>query len=71
MKKIMNRIQLPTPKFFCRLRNLGLTAAAVGAAVIASPVALPAVLIKIAGYLAVAGSVAGSVSQVAVKGEEE
>ena len=71
MKKMINRWQLPTPRFFCKLRNIGLSAAAIGAAIIASPVALPAILLKIAGYLTVAGSVTGTVSQAAVTNEED
>ena len=60
-----------TPKFFRKLRNTGLTLAAVGAAIITAPIALPAILIKAAGYIAVAGSVASAVSQTAVKHERE
>ncbi len=64
-------MQRPTPKFFQKVRNVGLSLAAIGASILAAPVALPAVLLKIAGYLAVAGSVAGTVSQAAVKNENE
>ena len=67
--KLTQRVKSPTPKFFKKVRNIGLALAAVSASIIAAPVALPAVLIKIAGYLAVAGGVAGTVSQTAVKGE--
>jgi len=62
-------MQEPTPKFFQKMRNIGLALGAIGAAILASPVALPALLIKIAGYLVVAGTVAGAVSQTAVKAE--
>ena len=61
----------PTPRFFQKLRNVAIAAAAIGATLIASPVALPAIVLKIAGYLTVAGSVAGGVSQAAVTNEEE
>lgn len=67
--KIARRLKAPTPIFFKKLRNIGLTLAAVSASVLAAPVALPAVVLKIAGYIAVAGTVAGTVSQSAVKGE--
>ena len=67
--KLAQRVQSPTPKFFKKVRNIGLALAAVSAAIFASPVALPAVLIKVAGYLAVAGGVAGTVSQTAVEEE--
>jgi hypothetical protein len=67
--KLSERIQSPTPKFFKKLRNIGLILAAVSTTIIAAPVALPAVVIQIAGYLAVASSVASAVSQTAVEGE--
>ena len=60
-----------TPKFFRKVRNTGLTLAAVGAAIFTAPVALPAILVKVAGYLAVAGAVTSAVSQTAVKHERE
>jgi hypothetical protein len=71
MNKVMNRMLRPTPRFFKKLRNIALSAAAIGAAIIAAPVSLPAIVIKIAGYLTVAGSVACGVSQSAVTNEEE
>jgi hypothetical protein len=61
----------PTPKFFKKLRNIGLAIATIGATILAAPVALPAIVVKIGGYLAVAGSVMSGVSQVTVKKEEE
>lgn len=67
--KIKQRIKSPTPPFFKKIRNWGLTFAAVGTTVLAAPVALPAVVLKVAGYLAVAGTVASGISQTAVKGE--
>ncbi len=66
---IMKRAQKPTPKFFRKLRNIGLSVAAIGASIVAAPVALPAILIKVAGYLTVAGTVMSGVSQVSVKNE--
>ena len=55
---LQERVKSPTPKFFKKVRNIGLVLAAISATIIASPIALPAVVIQIAGYLAVAGSVA-------------
>ena len=60
-----------TPRFFRKVRNTGLTLAAIGTAIVAAPVALPAILIKLAGYLAVAGAVTSAVSQTAVKHERQ
>lgn len=69
MSEIVKRVKSPTPKFFKKLRNIGLVLATVATTVVAAPVALPAIVIKIAGYLAVAGGIAGAVSQTAVEGE--
>ena len=69
MNQLIDRIQSPTPKFFKKLRNIGLVLATVAGTIVAAPVALPAVIIKIAGYLAVASGVASAVSQTAVEGE--
>jgi hypothetical protein len=68
MSKIINRMQKSTPKFFKRLRNVGVALTALSVAVFASP---PETVTEIAGYLAVAGSVMGAVSQSAVLNEEE
>lgn len=67
---IMDRIESPTPKFFRKVRTIGLVLAAVSGTLLATPVALPLVILKIAGYLTVAGAVATAVSQVATQEEE-
>lgn len=69
MKQLIQRVKAPTPKFFKKLRNIGLALAAVATTIAAAPVALPAVIIKVAGYLAVASGVLSAVSQTAVEGE--
>lgn len=66
---IKDRIKAPTPRFYKKLRNAGLTAVAIGTALLTSPIALPALLIKLAGYLAVAGTVTSAVCQT-VTGKE-
>ena len=71
MKKIVSRMQQPTPPFFKKLRNIGLALAAVGTSVIAAPVAMPLVVAKLAGYLALAGTVMSTVSQAAVAENNE
>ena len=71
MPTVIQRAKKPTPKFFKKLRAIGLAVAAIGATIITAPVALPAIVIKVAGYLAVAGSVLSGTSQVAVKNEKE
>jgi hypothetical protein len=69
MKQLFERVNAPTPKFFKKLRNIGLVLATISGTIVAAPIALPAVLIKVAGYLGVASAVASAVSQTAVEGE--
>ena len=66
MKKLVQRIQAPTPKFFRKLRNIGLALTAVSGVIVTAPVSLPALVVSVAGYLAVAGGIASAVSQAAV-----
>ena len=66
---IIERVEAPTPKFFKKVRNIGLVLAAISATLLTTPVALPLVVIKIASYLAVAGSVASAVSQTATQAD--
>lgn len=63
---ILNRFTAPTPKLFQRIRNVGLTLAAIGGVLIAAPIALPTTIITIGGYLTVAGGVLSAVSQLTV-----
>lgn len=69
MKEIIERVKSPTPKFFKKVRNIGLILATVATTIATAPVVLTAVVIKIAGYLAVASGVASAVSQTSVEGE--
>ena len=71
MKKIVNRMKKPTPSFFKKLRNVGLTVAAAGTTLLAAPISLPLLIVKIGGYLALAGGVMSTVSQSAVKMEKK
>ncbi len=68
---IKQRLKEPTPKFFKKIRNIGLAIAATGTAILTAPVALPVLVLKIAGYLAVAGSVATAVSQATTGNEDK
>jgi len=70
MKKIINRVKAPTPKFFKVLRNIGLVLAAVGGTILAAPIALPVVVTTIGGYVAVAGGVISAVSQLTTTTEK-
>ena len=67
----MKRMTGPTPKFFRKVRAIGLALTAVSASILASQATLPALIVQIAGYLAVAGSVATAISQVATTEEEQ
>ncbi|POY36964.1 hypothetical protein C3K47_07835 [Solitalea longa] len=64
---LAERVKSPTPKFFRKVRTIGLMIGAIGGALLAAPVALPAVVGTIAGYLATIGVVASAVSQTAVR----
>ena len=64
MKKIIDRAKAPTPAFFKKLRNIGLTLAAISTAIVTAPIALPAVVVTAAGYVAVASGVISAVSQI-------
>jgi ABC-type xylose transport system permease subunit len=65
----MSRLTKPTPQWFKRIRNIGITLGAIGGAIIAAPVALPATIVTIAGYLITVGGVAAAVAQTAKEGE--
>jgi hypothetical protein len=69
MNQVLDRITQPTPRFFKRLRNVGIVLASVAGAVLAAPIALPIAVITAAGYLTVAGGVLTAVSQMTVEGE--
>jgi len=64
---LTERITSPTPKFFKKLKLIGLSLAAASAALLAAPIALPAAVVSIASYIALAGAVASAVSQVTVE----
>lgn len=66
MKKVIERIKEPTPKFFKVIRNIGLLLTAVSGAIATASVPLPTLLVTAAGYLAVAGGIASAISQTAV-----
>ncbi len=64
---LVDRVVSPTPKWFKKLRNIGITVSAVGAVIISAPLSLPTTLVTIAGYMILAGGVMGAVSQTAKK----
>ena len=66
---LVERLGMPTPKFFRTIRKIGLGVVAIGGVLLAAPVGLPAAVIATAGYLTVAGGVMTAVAQAAVEGE--
>jgi len=60
---LLQRVKAPTPRFYKKLRNAGLTLAGVGTTLLGLPVSLPLLLQQVAGYLVVAGSVASAICQ--------
>ncbi|MCW3161302.1 hypothetical protein [Chryseobacterium oryctis] len=70
MKKVIERMQEPTPKFFKTIRNIGLLLTAVSGVIATAPISLPALVVTISGYLAVAGGIASAISQTAIYRED-
>ncbi|MCH8535433.1 MAG: hypothetical protein LAT51_10225 [Flavobacteriaceae bacterium] len=68
---LQERYQSKTPKFFRKLRNIGLGITAGAGALLSAPISLPAGIITAVGYLAVAGTTVSAVSQAVIKDEEE
>ena len=68
---LLERLCEPTPKFFKKLRAIGLILAAAGGVLVAAPRALPAAVVTAGGYLIVAGSVATAISQAVTTTEGE
>ena len=64
---LLERLTARTPKFFKKVRNLGITLGTIGTIILTAPVSIPAGLISLATYLTVAGTVCASISQTAVE----
>lgn len=71
MKNIIERAKAPTPKFFKKVRTIGLVLTASGGAILASPLVLPIALLSAAGYVTLAGGVMSALGQMAVKQEPD
>ena len=68
---ILERLKAPTPKFFKKIRNIGLVLATMGGTIVTAPVELPVIVTRIAGYVALAGTVVSAVSQLATNEDEQ
>lgn len=71
LKEIAKRWKSETPKFWKKVRRIGITVGAVGGVLATAPVALPAGLVTIGGYLVTAGSLTAALSQLTVKDNTE
>lgn len=69
MQNVIQRVQEPTPRFFKKIRNIGLLFTALSGAVLAAPLILPAAVITVVGYIAIAGAIASAISQTAITNE--
>ncbi|WP_019949771.1 hypothetical protein [Hymenobacter aerophilus] len=68
---ITDRLTLPTPRFFRKVRSISVAVGAVGAILVAAPALLPAGLVTLGSYLVLAGSIGAAVSSTAVKPGEQ
>ncbi len=48
--EVVKRAKAPTPKFFKKLRMIGLVITALGGSILAAPVVLPTAIITAGGY---------------------
>jgi ABC-type xylose transport system permease subunit len=70
MKTILARWVSPTPKFFKKVRNIGLVMGALGTAIVTAPVSIPILASTIGGYLVAAGGVITAISQLTTSQDE-
>lgn len=68
---IKKRMSADTPKFWKKIRTVGVVLASVSATIITGGAALPAALVTIAGYVGTAGLVMTAAAQAAVKVEPD
>ncbi len=60
---VVERAKAPTPKFFKKLRTIGLVLASISTIIVTAPISLPAAVLAVAGYVGIAGGVMSAVSQ--------
>lgn len=65
--KLKERVISPTPRFFRKIRTIGLALIAISGVILTAPVSMPAIIVSFAGYAGVAGGVMSAVSQLAVE----
>ena len=64
---LKQRFLAPTPKFWKKVRNIGITVGALGGGLLTLPISLPTSLVTIAGYMVATGTLTGILSQTTVK----
>lgn len=67
----LERAIAPTPKFFQKLRNIGLGLMAVSTVVLTSPASLPVLVVSLANYVSLAGGVMAAVAQLTIDKEPD
>lgn len=68
---LLERLKQPTPRFFRKVRNMGIAFTTIGGAVIGLPGLMPPMLTTLAGYLIVAGTVASVVAQTVINDQND
>jgi hypothetical protein len=64
---LVKRLTSKTPCFFRKVRNIGLTLAAVGGVLVSVEFDLPVFIVKVGEFLIVVGAVASAVAQATVE----
>lgn len=64
-----SRLSKPLPKFWKKVRRIGIGLGVIGTALATAPIALPAAIVGISGYLITAGIVATAASQLTKEDE--
>lgn len=68
---ILDRVALPSPKFWQKVSAVGKAVGGLGLVLVAAPVALPAAVMTVAGYLVLAGSLTAGLSALTVESGAE
>jgi hypothetical protein len=71
MNETLNRLSQPTPKYFRKIRNIGLLLAGIGTAIVGLPIALPAIVITVASYGIAVGTSISTIASLVKKIEND
>lgn len=67
MKKIITRLNSPTPTFWKKIQKIGLILGGISTVIATAPISLPATITGLAGYFAVASGSIAAISQLTVE----